>query len=87
MPRKNLVSLHEAIAIALLNEPSREATFEEIASFIEERNLCSIRDGGLPLSTQVMLRSTKSGGTYGHWFEQTAENKIRLACPSSSTNS
>ena len=39
MPRKNLISLHEAIVIALINKPDRTATFEEIADFITERRL------------------------------------------------
>lgn len=68
MPRKNIVSLHEAIAIALLYDANRELTFEEIATIIEDRNLSPNRDGNIPLSTQVMLRATKSGGAYSHWF-------------------
>ena len=78
MPRKNLLSLHEAIAVALLNRPNREATFEEIASFIEERDLCPNRDGGVPLATQVMLRATKSSGNYRHLFEVVGADRIRL---------
>jgi hypothetical protein len=81
MPRKNLLALHESIAVALLNQPDREGTFDEIATFIEERNLYPNRDGNIPLSTQVMLRSTKSGGHYRHLFEQVGAGKIRLACP------
>jgi hypothetical protein len=81
MPRKNLLSLHEAIAVALLNQPNWEATFEEIAAFIEDRNLYPNRDGGIPLATQVMLRATKSGGHYRYLFERVGDDKIRLACP------
>lgn len=78
MPRKNLISLHEAIAIALVSKPNRTASFEEIATFIEERNLCPIREGNIPLSTQVMLRSTKSKGAHHHLFEEVGTNAIRL---------
>jgi len=78
MPRKNLISLHEAIAIALLSKENRTASFEEIADFIIERNLCPIRDGNIPLSTQVMLRSTKAKGAYHHLFEEVGTDSIRL---------
>ena len=78
MARKNLLSLHEAIAIALLNNTNREATFEEIASFITTRNLFPEREGNIPLATQVMLRSTKSSGVYKHLFEDLGNDKIRL---------
>jgi len=77
---KNLLSLHEAIVIALinLNKETFSATFDEIATYIEKRNLYSERKGNVDLATQVMLRSTKSKGNYLYLFEQIAENKIRL---------
>ena len=78
MARKNLLSLHEAIAVALLNKPNREATFQEIASFIELRKLYPERKAGIPLPTQIMLRSTKSNGAYKHLFEEMSNGKIRL---------
>lgn len=78
MPRKNLLSLHEAIAIALINKPNRAATFYEIACFIEERNLYPVRKGNVALVTQVMFRSTKAQGAYSHLFDQLDENSIRL---------
>jgi hypothetical protein len=78
MPRKNLLALHEAIVIALINKPNRIASFDEITSFIEQRNLCPVRDGNVSLSTQVMLRSTKAQGAYAHLFEQLDINTIRL---------
>lgn len=78
MPRKNLLSLHEAIVIALINTKNRTATFDKIADFIIERNLYPERKGNIPLSTQVMLRSTKAQGAYHHLFEQLTENTIRL---------
>jgi hypothetical protein len=78
MPRKNLLSLHEAIVIALINTPERTATFDEIASFIENRQLYPNRKGNIALAIQVMLRSTKANGAYKHLFEQVGENCIQL---------
>jgi hypothetical protein len=77
---KNLLSLHEAIVIALinLNKGTFSASFDEIATYIEKRNLFPEREGNVDLATQVMLRSTKSKGNYLYLFEQIAENKIRL---------
>ncbi len=80
MSRKNLLSLHEAIVIALINinPQTRTATFQEMEDFIIERNLCPIREGNIPLSEQIMLRSTKSKGAYKHLFEQVQTQSIRL---------
>lgn len=75
---KNLLSLHEAIVIALIHQPIRRANFEDIASFIEARNLYPNRKGNIPLATQVMLRSTKSKGAYCHLFEQIGPKHIGL---------
>lgn len=36
---KNLLTLHEAIVIALINSDNRMGRFEEIADFIERRHL------------------------------------------------
>lgn len=78
MARRNILSLHEAIAVALLSKPNREATFEEVASFITTRNLFPKGEGTISLVTQVMLRSTKSSGAYKHLFEEVGSDKIRL---------
>lgn len=77
---KNLLSLHEAIVVALINinKETFSATFNEIATYIKKRNLYPVRKGNVDLVTQVMLRSTKSKGNYLYLFEQIAENKIRL---------
>ena len=75
---KNLLTLHEAIALALLSEKSRTATFSEIAAFIERRGLYPERKGNIPLSEQVMLRSTKSSKRYNHLFEEVDKDTIRL---------
>ncbi len=78
MARKNLLSLHEAIVIALLNKSNRTATFEEIADFIRERELYTERKGNIPLATQIMLQSTKANGAYRHLFEQIDKDTISL---------
>jgi hypothetical protein len=78
MPRKNLLSLHEAIVVALINQPGRIASFQQIADFIEKRNLYPERKGNIPLATQVMLRSTKAKGAYRHLFEDIGAGFIRL---------
>ena|ERR1043165_971714 len=77
---KNLVSLHEAIAVALINinKETFAATFEEVAAFIEKRGLFTERKDEVDLATQVMLRSTKAKGAYKYLFEQIDENTIQL---------
>lgn len=77
---KNLLSLHEAIVIALINinKDTFTASFDEIASYIDKKNLYPIRKGNIDLSTQVMLRSTKSKGNYFYLFTQVDENRIKL---------
>jgi len=80
MPRKNLLSLHESIVIALINinPKTRTETFQEVEDFIIERNFSPIRDGNIPLSEQIMLRSKKSSSRYLYLFEQLNETTIRL---------
>lgn len=77
---KNFLTLHEAIVIALINidKESFTATFEEIAEYIEKRELYPNRKGGIDLTKQVMLRSTKSKGNYVYLFEQIKDNSIKL---------
>lgn len=70
---KNLVTLHEAIALALLSKKSRTATFDEVAAFIEKRCLYPERKGNIPLEVQVMLRATKSRKRYSQLFEEVSE--------------
>jgi hypothetical protein len=78
MPRRNLLSLHEAIVIALVNTDKRSATFIEIAEFILARQLYPMRKGNIKLESQIMLRSTKSKGRYSHLFEQIDSDTIKL---------
>ena len=75
---KNLLSLHEAIAIVLLNKPKRTASFDKIASEIEPRGLYKNRKGGVSLAEQVRLRSTLAGKRYAHLFEEIKPGYIRL---------
>ncbi len=78
MPRKNFISLHEAIGIALLYKPNRTSSFQEIWQFIVDRSLCPNREGNVDIATQVMLRATKAKGAYYHSFEEVGTNVIRL---------
>lgn len=80
MKTKNLLSLHEAIVIALINldKETFTGTFQEIANYIEKRNLYPERKGNIPLADQVMLRSTKAQGAYSYLFESAGESSIRL---------
>lgn len=78
MRMKNLLFLHEAIVIALVNQPTRTANFDEIARFIEDRNLYPKKRGNISLAKQIMLRSTKSNGAYEHLFEEIGAGYISL---------
>lgn len=77
---KNLISLHEAIAIALINIDKKTftASFDEVATYIEKRNLFPEREGNVDLTTQVMLRSTKSKGNYSYLFVRVGDDRIKL---------
>jgi hypothetical protein len=78
MSPKNLLTLHEAIILALINQPARTANFEEIANFIAKRGFYPNRKGNISLVTQVMLRSTKAKGAYAYLFENVGAGYIRL---------
>lgn len=78
MPRKNLVTLHEAIVLALIANPVRSMNYKEIADFIAKRNLYPIRKGNIPLEKQIMLRATKAKGAYAHLFEDEGMDIISL---------
>lgn len=75
---KNLLRLHEAIAVILLNEPHRTATFERIASEIEKRNLFPERKGGISLAQQIRLRTSIRSNKYKHWFQFVPPEAISL---------
>jgi hypothetical protein len=76
---KGLISLHEAIMIALINIDKKTfaASFDEIAAFIKKRDLFK-EASNCPLPEQIMLRSTKSQGRYHYLFHQIDDNTIQL---------
>lgn len=66
---KNLLRLHEAVAIVLLTKPNKTLTFEEIALEIERRSLFSERKGGITLAEQIRIRTSIASSKYKHLFE------------------
>ena len=75
---KNLLTLHEAVAVVLLNQPNRRATFQTIADQIEKRNLFSERKGGISLAEQIKLRTAISSSKYKNLFKFTKPDIIEL---------
>jgi hypothetical protein len=75
---KNLLTLHEAIAIVLLAQPGRTATFQTIADEIERRRLFPERKGGITLAEQIKLRTSISSSKYKHWFEFAKPDLLKL---------
>lgn len=75
---KNTLRLHEAIAIVLLNEIDRTASFETIAEVIEKRNLFPYRKGNISLSEQIRLRTSITSSKYKHMFEFIKPDKIKF---------
>jgi hypothetical protein len=78
MNRKNLLTLHEAMVIALISFPNRQASFEQIALFVEKRGLFPVRKGNISLSKQIELRALQSKGRYRHLFEDLGDGRIGL---------
>ena len=56
----NLITLHEAISIALLSNMDRKLTFKDIADFINQRNLYPNRKGNITLEKQIMYVRLKA---------------------------
>lgn len=75
---KNLLTLHEAVALVLLSEPNKTATFQVIAEKIEKRNLFPNRKGGITLAEQIRLRTAISSSKYKHLFEFTKPDILKL---------
>jgi len=75
---KNLLRLHEAVAVVLLSKPDRTATFEEIAKQMIKRNLFPNRKGGIALSEQIRLRTSISSSRYKSWFYFTKPDILKL---------
>ncbi|HLV23315.1 MAG TPA: hypothetical protein VKY36_00865 [Moheibacter sp.] len=77
---KNLLTLHEAMVIAIINldKENYQASFEDIANYIERKNLFPEREGNIPLSKQIELRALQSRGNYRYLFQQINNSTIRL---------
>ncbi|WP_418637790.1 hypothetical protein [Winogradskyella sp.] len=75
---KNLLTLHEAVVLVLLKQPSRTASFECIATEIERRNLFPERKGGIALSKQIQLRTSLSSSKYKSMFQKVSETEIQF---------
>ena len=54
---RNILTLHEAVAVVLLSQPDRTATFQTIADEVEKRNLFPERKRGITLAEQIKLRT------------------------------
>lgn len=75
---KNLLSLHEAVAVVLLGKINRTASFQEIADEIEKRKFFPERKGGIELAKQIQLRTSIASSRYKHLFEFTKPNTLTL---------
>jgi len=75
---RNLLKLHEAVAVVLLSEINKTATFQDIADEIERRNLFPERKGVITLAEQIKLRTSISSSKYKHWFDFTKPDIIKL---------
>ena len=75
---KNLLTLHEAVAVVLLGETNRTATIQTIADEVERRKLFPERKGGISLAEQIKLRTSISSSKYKHWFEFTKPETLKL---------
>lgn len=73
----NLLKLHEAIAVVLLTEPNRTATFEEIAAVINKRKLYVRKDKKPLPDYQVMMRTKLNRGRYAHLFK-VKDERVKL---------
>lgn len=79
----NLLKLHEAIAVVLIDKEDRAATLQEITQEIADRNLYRQQngEGSFPPKSQIRLRThpnTKGGKTYAHLFEFIEPDKVKL---------
>lgn len=78
--QKNLLGLHEAVVIALINidKEMYKATFDEIADYIEKNQLFPIRKGNISLAKQIELRTIQSKGRYTYLFVRIDRETIGL---------
>lgn len=75
---KNLLTLHEAVAVILLSQENRSATFQTVAQEIERRNLFPVRKGGITLAEQVKIRTSIKSNKYKYLFDFIPPDTIRL---------
>jgi hypothetical protein len=74
----NVLKLHEAIVVVLINKPNRTATTEEIAKEINKRSLYKKKDLSEVEAGQIKLRAKLSNGAYHHLFEFIEPNIVQL---------
>lgn len=79
----NLLKLHEAIAVVLINKNDRTASLQDITQEIADRNLYRQQNGvgPFPPKGQIRLRThpnTKGGKTYAHLFEFIEPDRVKL---------
>ena len=75
---KNLLYLHEAIAVVLINKPGRAASEQEIADEINQRKLYTRKDCKPLPAYQVRLRTKLAKGQYHNLFEYVSSGRIVL---------
>lgn len=75
---KNVLTLHEAIAVVLLGKPQRKASIQLIAAEINKRQLYVRKDAQPLPAYQVMMRSKLSKGKYQHLFKFIEPEAIQL---------
>lgn len=80
-PIKNLLKLHEAIAVVLLSRSDRTASLTEISQEMAKRGLYFQKSGDVAPPEQVRLRThpnTKSGKQYSHLFKYIEPDKVQM---------
>lgn len=75
----NVLKLHEAIAVVLLNEPRRTATTKRIAQVLNRRRLYTRADQQPVPAYQVMMRAKLNKGRYAHILTYNKNETVTLA--------
>lgn len=78
MPRKNLLSLHEAIVVALINEKGRMAAYEKLTAAIIERGLYISEDNYEGLLQKVKDISSSEEEPFVSLFEIPHPDFVRM---------
>jgi hypothetical protein len=79
MSRKNLLQIHEAMALALLSSPTRIMSLIEIANFIEQRNLFRGSSNDIMFCIKDFQTSNESEIAHLKLFEEIGADYIRLS--------